>query len=81
MAAPALAGNDLPVTVTPTGSSISGNFAIGGLITGHMPDVKKLFVVIWLLMSTNPYLALMVAFGLLPVGIFIFRRIKRTARR
>ncbi len=43
--------------------------------------VKDLLGKVWLLMTSNPYLVLIVAAALIPVGVSLFRSIKRAARR
>lgn len=43
--------------------------------------VKDLLGKIWVLMISNPYLTLFVAASLIPIGVSLFRSIKRAARR
>ncbi len=49
-------------------------------ILGAMDTVTSLMGKVWTLMTSNPYLTLFVAAALIPVGVGVFRSIKRAAR-
>ena len=73
-------------TVRPDGgSSSSGSFAAVtdeyiGEIVSHMDEVKTVCAQIWILLTGNPYFAFCLCAGLLSVGVYIFRRVRQTAR-
>lgn len=43
--------------------------------------LKDLMGHVWTLMTSNPYLVLFIAAALIPIGVSVFRSIKRAARR
>jgi len=45
------------------------------------PDVVILMNKVWVLMTSNFYFVLLVAAGLVSVGVCVFRAIKRAARK
>jgi len=49
-------------------------------VLGAMDTVTSLMGEVWTLMTSNPYLTLFVAAALIPIGVGIFRSIKRAAR-
>jgi len=50
-------------------------------VLGAMDTVTSLMGEVWTLMTSNSYLTLFVAAALIPIGVGIFRSIKRAARK
>ena len=64
-------------------NEVDGQIEITGLtvVMGYLEDVANLCTSVWNLLTSNVYFSLCLAVGLVSVGIGIFRRVKRVARR